>query len=186
MINFKQILLAASLSVLSGIVSAVPITGGINFSGNLTTDTNDALTATVFTFSNPVSVGFADGSFSSLFTETQPITYSILDLNGAFPLAPLWSASNMAGDVFSFDLDSITSSTDGAVRNLKGLGVVTINGASADYVWNFSTQNPGLGNQPLTFTFSASQAQVSEPALALLLGTGLLGLGFSRKLRKKA
>lgn len=173
----NQILLAASLFILSSVASAVPITGTIIFSGSLTTDTGDVLTADIFTFNNSIGVDSASGSFLPL--SGGSVTYSVLDVT-ALPVAPLWSET-VATVLYEFDLNNITlDGTLGLTRIIEGTGTFTIGVAHTGFgSWSFSTQNPGDAG---TFTFSASN--VPEPAILGLLGLGLIGMGATRKFRK--
>ncbi|MDX2503588.1 MAG: PEP-CTERM sorting domain-containing protein [Gammaproteobacteria bacterium] len=180
--KFTKLVAAVALSAFAGIASAVPITGDILFTGTINTDTDDVTTATVFTFDNPINVAFADFSFAPLIG--QDITYSTLDLGAALPLSPLWTGVGSDMVSYSFDLLAIASSVDTDTRTLSGIGLVTIGSDTKDYSWRLTTQNPGAGSTPLTFSFSATQAAVPEPAITLLLATGLVGLGFARRTRK--
>ena len=182
--KFTTLVAAVALSAFAGIASAAPITGDILFTGSINTDTDDVTTATVFTFNNPISVLFADFSFAPLLG--QDITYSVLDLGVAPPLSPLWTGVGSDMVAYSFDLLEISSSVDGDTRTLSGIGLVTVGADTEDYSWRLTTQNPGAGSSPLTFSFSATQAAVPEPAITLLLATGLVGLGFARRTRKSA
>ena len=103
--KLNKILIALSLFALSGIASAIPITGSIEFDGGYTTDTGDKSTATIFTFLNPIDVTAATGSFAPLSGGT--VTYNALDLNN-IPVSPLWSAT-VASVNYSFDLNNILS-----------------------------------------------------------------------------
>lgn len=178
--QFNKILLAISLLTLSGIASAVAITGSIEFDGGYTTDNGDKDTATVFTFLNPIDVTAASGSFAALSGQT--VTYNPLDL-GSIPISPLWSTTVSLVD-YSFVLnaivdDVITSFGGSTTRTIYGTGDFTIGTDTQWGDWLFTTQGGGSGG---TFSFSASQ--VPEPGIALLLGVGLIGFGVARKLRK--
>ncbi len=171
-----QILLAASLFILSSVASAVPITGIILFNGGLTTDTGDVLTATTFTFNSPVTVVGATGSFAPLFPGT--VTYSVLDVN-ALPVLPLWTKI-IGPTTYKFDLNNIATDTSvSPFRSISGTGMFTIGADTGFGTWSFTSQSPGAGG---TFSFSASQAP--EPAILGLLGLGLIGIGATRKFRK--
>ncbi len=186
--NIKHLLLTATLCAVSGIANAIPvITGSIDFDGGFasyaadgTTEVDNTL-AEVFVFTNPTNVTAATGSFLPLDGGT--VNYTTLDVNG-LPAAPLWSMT-VGADTFSFDLNTITLDTVvHGFRLIKGYGTMHVNSATANYSWEFSTQGNGTGTNPTIFSFSASQ--IPEPAIALLLGTGLLGFGVARKMRKVA
>jgi hypothetical protein len=101
--------------------------------------------------------------------------------SGNYPTVSIPGFETFAG--FTFDLTSIgvTSQTD-ATLDLLGSGV--FHHAGFD-------DTPGTfvftGNQQGgTFSFSASQSTVPEPASMMLLGTGLFGLGASVRRRRAA
>jgi hypothetical protein len=174
--KFHKYVIAFALTVFAGTASAIGISGTINFDGIYTTDTGDKNTATVFTFLNPVNVGAADGSFLPLNGGT--VNYSPLTV-GTLPISPLWSSATGPG--YSFDLLAITADQlISSYRLITGNGLMTVGEDTATYSWEFSTQ--GTSTAAGIFTFSASQAP--EPALTLLLATGLIGFGVARKMRK--
>jgi len=105
--KFIKLLLATSLFALSGVASALPITGAIEFDGGMTTDTGDITTATVFTFLNPIDVTAATSTFAPLAGGT--VTYNALDLN-SIPASPLWTAA-VGGVNYSYDLTAIRLNT---------------------------------------------------------------------------
>ena len=176
--KFSNILITLALFALSGVASAVPIGGTIEFDGGFTTDTGDQLTATKFTFINDIDVTAATESFLPL--SGGAVTYKVLDVN-ALPVAPLWEAT-VGSITYSFDLNNITVDAVAfdSFRLIKGTGLFTIGTDTAFGTWEFSTQGAGSAG---TFSFSASQASV--PATFILMGLGLIGMGAARKLRKR-
>jgi len=191
MTNFKQILLAASLSALSGIASATPIIGSINI-GGASSVTNNGSVSTGISF-GAASVNFAPaptGSFAgfeSFNTSASGGTGGLLTMSdflyADIPSQVIWAidTTNNGSTDISFTLDSITV-VSGDTPNFAGLvlfgtGFFTdvASGDTTDGVWQFSQSGASFSSQT-----------VPEPALALLLGTGLIGFGVARKLRKKA
>ncbi len=184
--TLKKTLLAASLFAIAGAANAMPITGTILSQGFVTTDTGALSSATVFTFTSPVSVT-SDGSFAAL--NGGSVTYSILttpavgSTAGFTAVSPLWNTT-VSSTNYSFKLTGLSNNSwSGITRSINGSGLFTIGSNTGSGTWNFSSQNPGLGN-PATFSFSVAQSP--EPAVALLLGAGLIGFGFARKARKAA
>ena len=182
--TYTKLIAAIALTAFAGAASAT-IIGNIDFDGGFTgyeadgVTTADNLVAEVFKFENDIDVTAADGSLSFLLGTA--VTYSTLDLN-AIPASPLWVADATTW----FNLESITVDTVSFnTRIVQGVGTLFLGGETATYNWEFSSQGDGSGN-PTIFSFSASQANVPEPAIALLLATGLIGFGFARRARKTA
>lgn len=179
--KFTNLILAFALFAVSGVASAIP-TGNVVFFGGLTPDTSSVTDADVFTFGNVLAVA-ASGDFSPMTGNS--VTWSNLDTTQPFvAVSPLWTL-DLAGTIYSFDLNNISfdSRFDGPLvgsRTINGTGEMSISGLGTTFGdFLFSTQDISVGG---TFSFSAANAP--EPAITLLLATGLIGFGFARKMRK--
>lgn len=179
--KFIQLLLATSLLALSGVASALPITGSIIFGGDLTYDFN---TNAVDILGDDALVTAAPtGGFSS-------VAYGAIATYNDFSYDPLSVATGTLWSVggFSFVLNqisTITETTDiygNTSLFLAGSGLFSSTNAKLDDTagsWTFSAD--GRGSR-----FAFSSTNVPEPSIALLLGAGLIGFGFARKARKAA
>lgn len=175
-----KILLGAALLALAGSAFAIP-SGNVIFDGKVTTDTNDVLTATTFTFVDVDTEG--DGSFGPL--TNQAVSFSNLvvptagNLSPFAAIAPLWTAT-VSAVLYKFDLETLTTNAvSSGSRIINGTGTVTVGTETAFGSWKFSTQSGGVGGR---FSFSAST--VPAPGVVLLLGAGLIGIGAARRARK--
>jgi len=182
----------AGILAFASVATAVPISGVINFAGEVTTNTNNVLTATTFNFLNPIDVTSSSGGFAPLAGDT--VIYSSLTVPSApfltpfGAISPLWSA-NVLGTDYSFDLTSLTANVASNLlqsRTIAGLGTFTIDDGSSVStqagIWRMTTQNPGTGSPVVRFSFSS--VNVPEPLAVGLVSLGLLGIGTARRLRK--
>ena len=181
MIKFTQLLLAAGLLALAGNASATLITGEIILSGQLSgfdivTNQIDVLADTTVVIGNPT------GDFSGISTGTSAF-YDSFNYSSPFATVdPLWKV----GD-FAFTLTGVTVVTElTTFINLTGSGYISggtdSNGVAFEQTygdWSFTATD-------LQGTFSFTSITAPEPGIALLLGTGLIGFGVTRKLRKTA
>ena len=175
--KFKQLLIAIGLVAFASSASAISITGSIGFGGGYTTDSGNLVDATVIQDIDALALGTIDGDFTGI-TAGTAATYKNIVITPFAPIMELWSIGG-----FTFDLNSLTILDQAVgVIGLAGNGVIKAAGFDdTDGIWTFSSNSAGSN-----FTFSASTAAAPEPAITLLLATGLIGFGVTRKMRKKA
>ena len=172
--------------------NAVPITGKIDFFGNLTTNNGGNLnTATAFTgFSGVVVVvngaltptGSYAGSGGPV-SNVQAVTMTPFSFN-PFPgggVIPVWTfTSGFTGLTYSFDLTSISSVSQPGNNTLTvvGSGIAHITGFTDTFGTFFiSTQGP---TGP-SFTFSATTTTPEGGSALALLGIGLVAIEVVRR-----
>jgi VPDSG-CTERM motif len=187
----KTILAVLATGVLScGLFSqqaqAAPITGDIQFAGEVAFDTNSLATATrvvtwfdVFHNAGFSSVTSASGDFASFVSSGDQATMGAPWIFNPSTATPgLWSVGG-----FTFDLTSSVVVTQNATTLvIEGTGIVSGNGFDNTAMdWSFTTQSSG-GKTRTTFSFSANGVAVPDGGSAVaLLGLALTGIEVLRR-----
>lgn len=192
--TMKRLLTIAVVGVaLAFQAHAVSIVGGISMTGQAALDTGDANTANavVAWLNASVPTFGASGDFAAAGIGTvvaTPVTLSPWTFAPppGIPAAPLWTVTSVLnpGATFAFNLGtSVVDVQTGGNLAITGLGTITSTVPGLDptpFEWNFTTQNPPVGDNPPWFTFSASAlntARVPDGGLTLgLLGLALMGV----------
>lgn len=195
--KLTKIVAGIALCALSSAASAVSISGGIAFGAApgaswLPTGGTGIADATGIDFI-PAAAGALSG-FSGQVTNTGAATSDYSGTLGTgvtfadFTFAPLTNPSSLwsftsGGLNYSFDMTTVTI-------ELQNAGAITLSGNGLANITGFDETNGtwrlSLDNVSSVFSFSSTASVVPEPALVLLLSTGLIGFGVARKLRKKA
>ena len=195
--KIKQLLLAAGLFALAGNAMAVAINGAVAFgtavdaswtpadsslvTGTATTANADGV---VFNANLAGYEGLVTGSFGDYAgTSGSDVNFFDFVFNPLTSGTLLWSFVS-GGDTYSFTMYNATILSQSATQiGLTGSGFASITGGvfdDTDGVWDLT-----LNQTTAAFSFS-SGAAVPEPSIALLLGVGLIGFGFTRRARKAA
>jgi PEP-CTERM motif len=166
-----ELALIAGLLIAPFSAWAMPITGDLAYGGIATQ------TAGNLNFLNPVSA-LGTGDLAGIHL----ITLSPLTIPGpgdALAASTIWTDVFESLDYFTLSSGSRTDTGSGSIT-LAGLGTMNLKCYDPTaYNWNLSYDPAGT-----LFFFSASQVSVPEPATLLLLGTGLLGFGLSKRRRR--
>jgi hypothetical protein len=192
----KKLFIASLLGVaLAFQAQAGPITGGMGITGTAILDTGNVGTANAVTTWGPVVVNVASGDFAA---------GGIGFFNPVSMLAPVWvfdpttpyvpflrvTGINAPNAIYTFNLtSSAINSQNASSLDIDGMGIMTSSVAGQDptpFIWNLTTQNPPIGNNPPIFTFSAStftpDVRVPDGGMTIgLLGLALLGIQALRR-----
>jgi hypothetical protein len=190
--TIRAVLAAGLLScaVFSQQAQATPITGDIQFAGEVKFETKSLATAhrvvtwyDVFHNAGFSSVTSASGDLAGIAPGTQATMAQPWIFNPSTPTNSLWSVGG-----FTFDLLSSSVVTQNAsTLVIEGTGIVSGNAFDPTNMdWSFTTQSSG-GRTHSTFSFSANSATLPDGGSAVaLLGFALTGIeGLRRKLRNR-
>ena len=175
--------LAVVVLALAQSVQAAFITGNIGFTGRVTYDTGSAGNATqVATWINP-AVNGTSGDFTTIANGTA-VSFAAPWSFVSGPVASFWSVGG-----YTFNLLSSGITSQGGTPGLTGFvvingtGTVSGNGFQTTALnWSFTSQDPGVTSNPLTFTFSAAGTSVPDGgATAALLGLALSGAALLKR-----
>jgi len=189
----KTLFAAAAIGLLSCALfsqqaQASPISGGIQFAGEVKFNTKSLATATnvvtwydVFHNAGFSSVTSGTGDFAGIAPGTSA-AMAAWAFNPSTPTPGLWSVGG-----FTFNLLSSTIVTQNAsTLVITGTGIVSGNGFDPTAMdWSFTTQSSG-GRTRTTFSFSANGVAVPDGGSAvMLLGAALSTLGMARRFLKR-
>jgi hypothetical protein len=176
----KLLLLSSAIAASSSVMALPLITGDIIFAGEYQTDNSDLTLATKFTgFSNVQVLGSSTGSYSPVPANYSPVTYNTFTFDPvgtSLPVVPLWTFT-AGGVTYSFDLTSLAIDTRSASGiHLLGTGIAKIDGyENTTGTWDLAIGTVG------EFHFSAGNAVPDGGMTAVLLGSGIIGLGLLRR-----
>ena len=178
---------AAMALALTQTIQAVPVTGNIGITGQVTLDTSSAATATEVTSWINTAVNGASGTFLAIPNNT-PVQFpnATWKFNTASTINPFWTITSY-GCTFSLTSSSIlfqggTPGINGFV-DVNGWGTISGNGYTPTQMfWTFSISDPPANGNSPTWTFRASANSVPDGgATVMLLGIALSGVALLKK-----
>lgn len=194
MIKISRALAGIALMVLSGSVAATMIQGKINIGGTSLADSSKItfFGASVTMFGAPINTPSGDFSgLGGLSTNNALTMYTINYLNVP-PPTTIWQIDHN-GLLYSFTLNSaqVISGYNDSNCNAGPYGCLVLNGTGVFNIVNSDGSSAGYKSTFGDWTYSQSGVTFSsqaipEPGTLALLGLGLIGIGFIRRIRKTA
>jgi len=179
--KYTKLIAAASLSAFAGIASALPVDGSIGFGGAYKHDGTSLTDATTINITSATVVGTTTDSFLDAgIVAGTPATYAQFIFSPiSTPISNIWTV-----DVFTFELTNMNVDLqNAALLALSGGGTFSTTDSSRDEA---DGQGTSTENETGTNHTWYSSSALPDPAMILLLATGLIGFGFARRARKTA
>jgi len=176
--------------------SAVPITGTVRMSGNVTLDSQNLASATTASFNNAGggagNVSSGTGAFAGTANAGVNFTgFKFAPLaSQSTPVNPLWSFVS-GGLTYTFALNNISDEGVSSVGGnqfliIDGTGTLNISGGGFDATpanWSFTVTDTSGGTSG-SFIFGFAQSDTSTPdggMTVMMLGVALTGLGLIKR-----
>tara|TARA_R110002073_G_scaffold28032_2_gene89493 strand:- start:320 stop:928 length:609 start_codon:yes stop_codon:yes gene_type:complete len=182
------------IGLLSGTAYAGPINGSLEYNGifipsDAPGSTVSLATATYLDFLSPSTFAIGEGDMLGLtgIGTLDLFDFYITPFSGT-TVSPVLVWSDAGASDLSFSLTSLviidqSTNSTGDTLVLNGRGIFTQSGFdTTDAVWSLTAQDTGAASPVLTFSASTT---VSEPSMLTLLGLTLLGMGWTRRVKRR-
>lgn len=186
----KNLIKILALTLLVAVtVKATPIVGEITFNGgtivlgdsanNITTNVTSA--TQILGYTGPQSVNTTSGHYVGA---TGSVTFSTFKFSDSGVL-PLWTLS-VGPTTYSFDATNIVNNSfisgGSNFLNLSGSGIAHITGLTSSVgIWSLTSTSTST-----KFTFGATTSVPDAASTVVLIGLGLLAIGFAARGKRRA